>query len=50
MDKDFNFDFEKLEGSLLNAEKQTGINPLELWMADVIVKKNKDKKETKEES
>lgn len=49
MDNEENFinDFSKLEGSLINAEEKFGVNPLELWMNEMIEKKRKSKEEEK---
>lgn len=47
--KGFDKDFNKLEGSLLNAEEKLGVNPLELWMNEIIEKKRNSKEEKTEE-
>lgn len=41
MDNEESFinDFSKLEGSLINAEDKFGVNPLELWMNEMIERK-----------
>lgn len=44
-DKNFQESVLNLEGRLLNAEEKIGINPLELWMNELLENKKKEKGE-----
>ena len=47
--KDINSTVSNFEKQMVDAESKLGINPLELWMNEMIAKKRKQKDEKEEE-